>query len=424
MRITPKEIHILGGGTTSYVAPHLSLCAPAYGTIAKEIAKEFSISKTKMNIVLGLTSMAGGTIGDSLQAVKNHIHKLINNLDTKIVIMSCAICDFKIHTIESNDPNDITGRLNSENQYKLHICAAEKLLPMIRKERKDIFLVGFSTTYNKNQAEMYKKAIKTLKTSSCNLVVANDIGNHHNFIVTPEESIYCVTKDRKELIKELVDICLKRSNLTFTRSTVVDGQPEPWNSPRIPQVLREVVEHCIRQDAYKPILGKTAGHFACKLSDTEFLTSIRKTNFNDLDKIGLVYVKTDGPDTVLAYGAKPSVGGQSQRIIFKDHPEMNCVVHFHCPTRPQSTLSIASQREFECGSHQCGQNTSSNLKAHKIGNTDLKCVYLDKHGPNIIFSDKANAQDIIKFIDQEFDLTQKTGPIWDTGQNLSTTNSF
>ena len=82
-----------------------------------------------------------------------------------------------------------------------------------------------------------------------------------------------------------------------------------------------------------------------------------KSNFNDLDKNGMVYVKTDGPDTVLAYGAKPSVGGQSQRIIFNDHIGMDCVVHFHCPLKSNHVddIPIVSQREVECGSHQCGK---------------------------------------------------------------------
>ncbi len=153
------------------------------------------------------------------------------------------------------------------------------------------------------------------------------------------------------------------------------------------------------------------GHFAVKLSDTEFLSSIRKSNLNWIDKIGMVYVKTDGPDTVLAYGAKPSVGGQSQRIVFREHKGYDCIVHFHCPLKknPIFNIPIVSQREVECGSHQCGQNTSSNLKDFCIESTNIKAVYLDKHGPNILFNSKSNPQNVIDFIEQNFDLSKKTG---------------
>jgi ribulose-5-phosphate 4-epimerase/fuculose-1-phosphate aldolase len=198
---------------------------------------------------------------------------------------------------------------------------------------------------------------------------------------------------------------LLRSHLTFTRSTVVSGTPVPWNSEEIYPVLRNVVDYCIEKGAYKKFLGVTAGHFAVKLSENEFLTSIRKTDFNDMKSVGLVKVKTDGPDSVIAYGAKPSVGGQSQRIVFTNHQEYDCIVHFHCPIKEGSLVPTASQREVECGSHSCGLNTSNNLK--KFGN--LSAVYLDQHGPNIVFHHSIDPQEVIDFIEENFDLTKKTG---------------
>jgi hypothetical protein len=186
---------------------------------------------------------------------------------------------------------------------------------------------------------------------------------------------------------------------------VVAGEPIPWNSPMVFDSLRTVVNHCVNHNAYKPFKGSTVGHFACKLSDNTFLTSIRKSNFNDLDKNGLVKITTDGPDTVIAYGSKPSVGGQSQRIVFSEHPEYDCIVHFHTPKKMDSEVPTVSQREYECGSHQCGQNTSSGLK--KFGN--LSAVYLDQHGPNIVFNHEIDPQEVIDFIENNFALSEKTG---------------
>ena len=135
------------------------------------------------------------------------------------------------------------------------------------------------------------------------------------------------------------------------------------------------------------------------------MTSQRRTNFNDLSKIGLVKIKTDGPDTVLAYGSKPSVGGQSQRIVFNDHPDCDCIVHFHVEKKQNSNVPVVSQYEFECGSHECGRNTSGGLK--QFGN--LKAVMLDNHGPNIVFNQSIDPQEVIDFIDSNFDLSSKTG---------------
>jgi hypothetical protein len=218
-----------------------------------------------------------------------------------------------------------------------------------------------------------------------------------------------------ECLTNLVDMTLLRSHLTFTRSTIVAGEPVKWDSDLIPDSLRTVVNYCISESAYKPFRGSTVGHFAAKLDDTTFLTSIRKSNFNDIEKNGLVKIKTDGPDSVIAYGARPSVGGQSQRIVFTDHPEYNCIVHFHCPIKPESLVPIVSQREYECGSHQCGNNTSKGLT--KFGN--LSAVYLDNHGPNIVFNSTIDPKEVIDFIQQNFDLTSKTGGYVELGPILN-----
>jgi hypothetical protein len=287
------------------------------------------------------------------------------------------------------------------------LTPTEKIISKIRDGRKDIFLVGFKTTCGATKQEMYEKGLHLCKTGSVNLVLVNDVKTRWNMIVTPEEASYHETQEREHILKELVDMAYLRSHLTFTQSTVIEGKPVAWDSPEVPDALRKVVDYCISGKAYKPFNGSTVGHFAVKLSDTEFLTSIRRSNFNDLNKIGLVRIKTDGPDTVLAYGAKPSVGGQSQRIVFKDHPGLDCIVHFHSPLKQKhrDPIMVISQRDYECGSHQCGQRTSRYLS--KFGN--LYAVMLDNHGPNIVFSKDIDPKEVIDFIDANFDLHEKTG---------------
>jgi hypothetical protein len=226
-------------------------------------------------------------------------------------------------------------------------------------------------------------------------------------IIVPEEARYCVTNNRKEVLEELVKIALLRSTLTFTRSTVVAGNPCEWDSLLVPDALREVVNYCVEKGAYKKFRGVTAGHFAVKLSETKFLSSRRKTDLGDIKNVGLVLVETDGPDRVIAYGSKPSVGGQSQRIVFSDHPDFDSIVHFHCPKKENSLVPTISQKEYECGSHECGKNTSNGLKS--FGR--LKAVFLDNHGPNVVFnsSDPGIAEEVKTFIENNFDLSQKTG---------------
>ena len=402
-----KSIHIFGGGTFYHVRNHLSLAAPAFGTTARELNFRCIERFDKMDIHLHLTKMAEYTSKmETNEDIKAKILELVEDYNVKIIFFNAALCDFTgiINDIPSGKHAE---RLKTSAGYReMDLEPDEKIISLIRKRhRKDIFLVAFKTTCGATEQEQYLAGLDLMKKNSCNLVLANDTLTRVNMIITPEEAKYHITTDRDEALEQLVDMTFYRSHLSFTHSTVVEGSPVPWESEMVYPTLRTVVNHCISAGAYKAFNGATVGHFACKIGENEFLTSIRKTNFNQLHEKGLVRVVTDSSDTVTAYGAKPSVGGQSQRIIFSEHNDYDSIVHFHCPRKSTSRVPIVSQREYECGSHQCGQNTSNGLK--RFGN--LSAVMLDNHGPNIVFHHSIDPQEVIDFIDANFDLTGKTG---------------
>lgn len=414
MKIPNKTIHIFGGGTFSHVRNHLALAMPAFGSTAKRLKELCEARFDKMDIHLHLTKMADSNSNlVTNEDVDAKAKELKEDYNTKIIFFNVGLCDYEGSVIKpTGHDDDITisgkyeARLESgKGERLLRIFPKEKIVKQIRNGRKDIFLIAFKTTCGATEQEQYLAGLKLLKENSCNLVLANDTKTRVNMIITPEEAKYHVTTDREEVLKQLVDIAFYRSHLSFTRATVVDGTPIDWNSDLVYPSLRTIVNHCISSGAYKPFNGATVGHFACKIGEREFLTSIRKSNFNDLPKTGLVKVVTDSQDTVTAYGAKPSVGGQSQRIIFSEHNDYDCIVHFHCPLKANSSVPVVSQREYECGSHQCGQNTSNGLK--KFGN--LSAVMLDNHGPNIVFHHSIDPQEVIDFINENFDLSDKTG---------------
>jgi hypothetical protein len=413
-----KKVYVMGGGTVSHVRNHLALCAPAYGTTAIKLAEYCEIKFDKMDVELILTKMAdpqnhcGNTVLETNVDVQMFINRLKEDYDTKVIFLNIALCDYDGSIADVGYNHTVSGKYasrlkTSDGPQTMFLTPADKVVKSIREGRKDITVVAFKTTCGATEQEQYLAGLNLLKKNSVNLVLANDTLTHLNMIITPEEARYCVTTDRDKALIELVKMAYSRSHLTFTRSTVVDGHPVAWDDNLVYPCLRTVVDYCITNAAYKPFNGATVGHFACKLDDNTFLTSIRKSNFNDLHKNGLVLVKTDGPDSVIAYGAKPSVGGQSQRIVFTEHPEYDCIVHFHCPLkhiRPNN-IPVVSQKEYECGSHECGQNTSNGLK--QFGN--LSCVMLDNHGPNIVFNHSIDPNEVIQFISDNFDLSDKTG---------------
>lgn len=442
-----KRIVIVGGGTSVPIANHLSVSANAYGKTAlrlHELCQEaFIRGDHRMSAELRLTRMAGGPSNlESPKDLERLIDELVADVSTRIIFWNPAVVDYTPETaIASGSPaetlllevedmgKDFRFKTSTYPRLTVELHVADKLVKQIRATRKDLTLVAFKTTCGASEQEMYVAGLNLLKSASCNLVLVNDSVTRMNLIVTPEHGRYDVTTDREAALTSLVEMALLRSHLMFTRSTVVAGEAVPWSDKRVPETLRAVVNHCIEAGAYQPFRGSTVGHFAVKLSPKQFLTSRRKTNFNDLEKLGLVLVETDGEDTVTAYGHKPSVGGQSQRIIFDNHPELDSIVHFHCPLRDpinenvdwehyspsdRDDIPVASQRAYECGSHECGQNTMVNLKKFEVASGQyVWAVHLDKHGPNIVFrSDAVDPQAVIDFIDRNWDLSQQSnGPL-------------
>jgi hypothetical protein len=415
---------IFGGGTVFHVRPHLSLSAIAYGGTAETL--EHMFFHEGWDTDLALTRMAGGKM-ETNEDIRKHLEeKVLPDMNVKVVVMSAALCDFEGSIMETERlfgsfdraPNmyDYHTTSSGKDQPRLKTAAgsafmkltpADKLINMIRKTRKDIFLVGFKTTAGASYKDQYRAGLELLKKNSCNLVLANDVHTRLNMIITPEQAIYGATQDRLQVLRELTEMVSARANLTFTRSTVVEGSAVPWASPDVPDALRKVVDHLIARGAYKTFLGKTVGHFAVKVGEGQFLTSIRKSNFNELDKTGLVRVETVGDDKVIAYGARPSVGGQSQRLVFSDHPGVDCIAHAHVVLRSDApdNIPVRSQWQYECGSTQCGKNTSDGLKDFGGG---IKAVMLDKHGPNVVFNRNVDPEQVIRFIDANWDLTRAT----------------
>lgn len=419
-----KNIEIIGGGTVSHVRNHLALCAPAYGSTARQLfplVNELKDNDYWTNITL--TKMGGGGNGnpETNDDISKLVDQLIANPDTRIIFFNPALVDFSgaittegVSGYEWNDSiptrsGKYEDRLQtSKGQQKMLLTPTDKIISKIRKQRKDIFLVAFKTTCGATEDEQFLRGLHLLKSNSCNLVLANDTGTRTNMIITPEQARYSVTNNRDEVLRSLVEMTLSRASGHFTRSKVVPGEAIPWDMETIPHALKEVVEHCIVKGAYKPFNGSTVGHFAFKKSETDFITSKRKTDFNKLSEVGMVLCHAEGDDEVIAYGSKPSVGGQSQRIVFKDHPDVDCIVHFHCPPKYPAELSVRSQKAHECGSHECGKNTSKGLREEVPG---VKCVYLDNHGPNIVFNHRTNPKEIIEFIDKNFELSKSTDQV-------------
>lgn len=428
-------VHILGGGTFSAVRNHLSLAAEAFGASALHLAALHDRSGHSTRAVLHLTRMADphglvpsvlrphGVRPEDLYAgyqvphtnadVGALIDRLVADPSTRAIVLNVALCDYDGSVGAVPSGRHAERLKTSQGVQAMALVPADKVIGRIRRERKDIFAVGFKTTCGEDLRAQYQQGLSLMKRNSLNLVLANDTGHRRNLVITPEEAYYGLTDDRDEALATLHRMMLARMDLTFTRSTVVDAPPVPWDDAHVPGTLRRVVDHLIARGAYKPFLGKTVGHFAYRAPDGNgLITSRRKSNFNELDRVGMVRIVPEGQDRVIAYGGKPSVGGQSQRIIFEQYPGLDFIAHAHVPLKPgaESVIPVRSQMLVECGSHECGRNTAEGLKEIEPG---IHAVYLENHGPNVVFAPGVSAERVIGVFERFFDLDSKTGGVFD-----------
>lgn len=420
-----KEIHIIGGGTVFHVRPHMAISAPAYGKTAKTLKALILAEGHEQNKVhLHLTKMAGGDKLETNEDVGQLVDQLVSDPKPKVIIMNAALCDFEGFVCKGhmgttvkfgNDDNEEDDELTcsgkdqprlktSEGDKLLKLVPAKKIIGNIRKERKDIFLVGFKTTAGATQEEQYEAGMNLLKQNSCNLVLANDMHTRCNMVLTPEMATYGNTTDRFEALEIFAKMILSRSTNEFTRTEVISEKPIDW--PMAPGALREVVEYCVEKGAYKPFNGKTVGHFGYCPNPSVLLSSRRKQNYNEPGGLDLALVKFSRDGKVTSQGGKPSAGVRSQYELLRQYKQFNCVVHFHCPMKPGAEISTRPQMYYECGSHQCGENTAAGIELHVNG--QIGAVMLDKHGPNILFHDKIDPAIVKAFIEENFDLTQTT----------------
>ena len=405
-----KNVFFMGGGTVNKVRPHFALSAPAYGTAARRmeelsktvLSKEYE--KYHKNLVLTRMADPEWSTLETNSDVEKYLEGVVADPDTKMIFFSIAMSDFS-GSVEG--PPHLIGRegdrLSSAHGHHMRLTPAKKVIGSIREKRKDIFLIGFKTTAGATQEEMFEKGLTLLKRSHCNLVLVNDIKTRWNMVVTPEQSSYYQTQDRDEVFTGLLRMSAERAKGTFSRTEVVVGYP--GTLAEMPSSFDFVVSHCIQHGAYKPFDGVTVGHYAWKSSDEEIWCSRRRHNY--LVSSDLVSVQPYPYGNVMAFGGKPSAGVRSQLLMFDEHPGLDCIVHFHCPLKPGSSVPTRPQEFFECGSHECGKNTSSGL-APMTTDGSIWAVYLEKHGPNIMFSSNVDPHRVVEFIDKNFDLSKTT----------------
>jgi|TARA_R110000824_G_scaffold105368_4_gene249304 hypothetical protein len=399
-----KRIIVIGGGTFEPIRNHLSLAAPAFGKTAREI-------HNNLGGELFLTKMCHSqSTMITNKDVEDLIDDLIKDETVGTIVMNAALCDYKALPIDENENGWHGKRLKtSEGGLTLSLTPTDKLIGKIRKARPDIFLVGFKTTTYESSENQFLIALKMMKKSKCNLVLANDTVTRNNMIITPEETIYGETTNREDVINELCDMIRMRQNLTYHRGEFFKCENRSFEDA--PVNFKSVMKFLINNGGYIENNGNgfTPGHFCYRNRETtdgrsSFVSSQRLVNHNDVIKNGMTYVHVKESDNTFSYygDKKASVGARSQYLLLKENSEYDFIIHTHNPLKEGSVIPTTPQKPFQCGSIECGVNTLNNLGTFQGG--AIKAVYLEKHGINLMFTKWCTADTVIEFLKDNIEL--------------------
>lgn len=189
-----RKVAIFTGGTMVHIRPHFAVCAPAFGTVGREISAALG---EHFDISLYTSYMAGGKDFNTNDDLKALLEQLLEALPEKsVIIMAAAVCDFEPAYLTEHKPvecSHIFGkehpRLSSSGPISITFSPTEKLVRIIKERRPDITLVTFKTAAGESQDTLIEMARHNIEATGANIVFANDIVNHCNVLVFPTVSL-------------------------------------------------------------------------------------------------------------------------------------------------------------------------------------------------------------------------------------------
>ncbi len=169
-----KKVLITAGPTIEYIDPVRVITNQSTGKTGVLLASEFVSSGAKVTLIYGPgTEMSPKgakvirvkTSDEMSDALRKEMRQKLD-----IVILAAAASDY---TLEKPYKTKINSDLS---RISLKLKKVPKMINDVKKIQKDVFLVGFKAETNVSRKDLINKARKKITQSSCDLVIANDIG--------------------------------------------------------------------------------------------------------------------------------------------------------------------------------------------------------------------------------------------------------
>lgn len=184
-----KKVLITAGPTIEYIDPVRVITNQSTGKTGVLLAADLVSAGAKVTLIYGpgrepppkgVKLVRVETSKEMFDAVRKEMKPKFD-----IVILAAAVSDYTPERLNKTKIKSIP------NKILIKLKRAPKIIDMIKKIQKDVFLVGFKAETNTSREKLINEARKKLKESKADLIVANDIGlkkyrerpNYNNVIV-------------------------------------------------------------------------------------------------------------------------------------------------------------------------------------------------------------------------------------------------
>ena len=172
-----KKILITAGPTIEYIDPVRVITNQSTGKTGVLLASEFVSAGSKVTMIYGPgieSPLKGAKVirVETSEEMSNAIKKEMKQ-KFDIIILAAAVSDY---TPEKPKRTKLDSDLL---RISLKLKRVPKMIDQIKNIQSDVFLVGFKAEANVSKKDLISKAREKMNQSSCDLVIANDIGTKY-----------------------------------------------------------------------------------------------------------------------------------------------------------------------------------------------------------------------------------------------------
>lgn len=215
MPLSDKRLLITAGPTRAPLDAVRYITNKATGRTGALIAEEALRRGAKVTFVYGRPSQVpvirGGPHRDHLTlASVETVDDLIDLFRRELprgydaVIHNMAVLDFAPAEVQP-------AKTSSEvKEWVIRLVPTPKAIKLVKEVAPKTFLVGFKLEVGKPHAELRAIALEFLRKNSCDLVIANDLGEieggqHTGHFITPDGKVVHVAVGKEAIARSLVD---------------------------------------------------------------------------------------------------------------------------------------------------------------------------------------------------------------------------